>query len=81
MEVVPTLELPYVLHINATSACEVPYSFVVGKDYVTQKYQYINCSGEDSTATYTNDIIRRSSSLRIYLPAGQRSSFKFTIAG
>ena len=78
--VVITLELPSVLHIKDRSTCEVPYMLVDSED-VALPYQYINCVLEDSTVTYTNDIIIRSSSLRINLPPGQRSGFTFTITG
>ena len=80
MVVAITLKLSSVLHIKDKSTCEVPY-MLVDSENVTQPYQYINCVLEDSTVAYTNDIIIRSSSVRINLPPGQGSGFTFTIAG
>ena len=74
-----TLELPSVLHIKDRSTCEVPY-MLADSENVALPYQYINCLLEDSTATYTNDIIIRFGVVHILL-SEQGSSFKFTIAG
>ena len=75
-----TLELPSVLHIKDTSTCEVPYK-LVNSEGNNLPYQYTNCLLEDTTVSYTNDIIIRSSSVYINLTAGQGSSFMFTITG